>query len=249
MLQGFRNFIARGNVIDLAVGVIIGAAFGSIVESLVRDMITPMIGLIGGGPDFSEIRPYGIRIGSFADSVIAFLLKAAALYFFIVVPFNRFAGQARGQAGAAAAGPYPHRRAPRRDSRHPEDAAPLSPGGALSARAARRPRGRARRGGRVAGGGREEARVFYLRGLPFLHFHTVEGGRRQADVKGRMGWVPLDLPRPSPPPAQAPCFASSAGGIASALPPRERQPARCANRRGAILTPPMASRSPSSSTT
>jgi large conductance mechanosensitive channel len=103
MLQGFRNFIARGNVIDLAVGVIIGAAFGAIVESLVKDMITPVIGLIGGQPDFSAIRPYGVGIGSFANSVIAFLLKAAALYFFIVVPFNRFAAK----LAAAPPGPIP----------------------------------------------------------------------------------------------------------------------------------------------
>jgi large conductance mechanosensitive channel len=103
MLQGFRNFIARGNVIDLAVGVIIGAAFGAIVESLVKDMITPLIGTIGGQPDFSAIRPYGIGIGSFANSVIAFLLKAAALYYFIVVPFNRFATR----LAAAPPGPTP----------------------------------------------------------------------------------------------------------------------------------------------
>src|SRR5262245_55027615 len=91
VLKGFRDFIARGNVIDLAVGVIIGAAFGAIVESLVKDLITPIIGLFGGQPDFSAIRPGGIGVGSFINSVIAFLLKAAALYWFIVLPFNRFA--------------------------------------------------------------------------------------------------------------------------------------------------------------
>ena len=91
MLQGFRDFIARGSVIDLAVGVIIGAAFGAIIDSLVKDIITPVIGLIGGQPDFSAIKPAGIGVGSFANSVIAFLLKAVALYFFIVVPYNRFA--------------------------------------------------------------------------------------------------------------------------------------------------------------
>jgi large conductance mechanosensitive channel len=93
MFQGFRNFIARGNVIDLAVGVIIGAAFGAIVDSLVKDIITPIIGLIGGQPDFSAIRPGGIGIGSFLNNVISFLLKAAALYYFIVLPFNRFAAR------------------------------------------------------------------------------------------------------------------------------------------------------------
>jgi large conductance mechanosensitive channel len=93
MLEGFKKFIARGNVMDLAVGVIIGAAFGAIVDSLVKDIITPIIGLIGGQPDFSAIRPAGIGLGSFVNSVISFLMKAAALYFFIVVPFNRFAAK------------------------------------------------------------------------------------------------------------------------------------------------------------
>ena len=56
MLKGFRNFIARGNVLDLAVGVIIGAAFGGIVDSLVKDLITPIIGMVGGTPDFSAVK-------------------------------------------------------------------------------------------------------------------------------------------------------------------------------------------------
>jgi large conductance mechanosensitive channel len=90
MLEGFKKFIARGNVMDLAVGVIIGVAFGAVVDSLVKDIITPIIGLIGGQPDFSAIKPAGIGIGSFVNNVISFLIKAAALYFFIVVPFNRF---------------------------------------------------------------------------------------------------------------------------------------------------------------
>jgi large conductance mechanosensitive channel len=87
MLQGFRAFVLRGNVIDLAVGVIIGAAFSAIVDSLVKDIVTPLLGFIGGQPDFSAIKPAGIGVGAFVNSVIAFLLKAAALYFFIVVPF------------------------------------------------------------------------------------------------------------------------------------------------------------------
>ena len=91
MLKGFREFIARGNVIDLAVGVIIGAAFGAIVDSLVKDLITPLIGLIGGTPDFSAWKVGPVNIGNFINAIIAFLLKAAGLYLFIVVPFNRFA--------------------------------------------------------------------------------------------------------------------------------------------------------------
>jgi large conductance mechanosensitive channel len=93
MLKGFRNFIARGNVIDLAVGVIIGAAFGAVVDSLVKDIITPVIGMLGGQPDFSAIKIGGIGLGSFVNAIIAFLLKAAGLYFLIVLPFNKFAAQ------------------------------------------------------------------------------------------------------------------------------------------------------------
>jgi large conductance mechanosensitive channel len=107
MLEGFKKFIARGNVMDLAVGVIIGAAFGAIVDSLVKDIITPIIGLIGGQPDFSAIKPAGIGIGSFVNSVISFLMKAAALYFFIVVPFNRFAARFMAPPPPPPPGPTP----------------------------------------------------------------------------------------------------------------------------------------------
>jgi len=93
MLKGFRDFIARGNVVDLAVGVIIGAAFGSIVDSLVKDMITPIIGMLGGQPDFSAIKPGGIGIGNFLNAVITFMIKAAGLYLLIVLPFNRLAAK------------------------------------------------------------------------------------------------------------------------------------------------------------
>ncbi len=110
MLEGFKKFIARGNVMDLAVGVIIGAAFGAIVDSLVKDIITPIIGLIGGQPDFSAIKVAGIGIGSFVNSVISFLLKAAALYFFIVVPFNRFAAKFMAPPPPPPPGPPPTER-------------------------------------------------------------------------------------------------------------------------------------------
>jgi len=102
MLKGFRDFIARGNVLDLAVGVIIGVAFGGIVDSLVKDIITPIIGMIGGTPDFSGLKVGAVGIGNFINAVIAFLIKAAGLYFLIVLPFNRFAKQL-----AAAPAPPP----------------------------------------------------------------------------------------------------------------------------------------------
>jgi len=101
MLKGFRDFIARGNALDLAVGVIIGAAFGAIVDSLVKDLITPIIGLAGGTPDFSALKLGPITLGNFINAAIAFLIKAAGLYFLIIVPFNRFA------AKMAAAAPPP----------------------------------------------------------------------------------------------------------------------------------------------
>jgi len=91
VLKGFRAFIARGNVVDLAVGVIIGVAFGAIVDSLVKDLINPAIGLVIGQPDFSAIRLGPIGIGNFMNALTAFLLKAAGLYFLIVVPFSRLA--------------------------------------------------------------------------------------------------------------------------------------------------------------
>lgn len=90
MLKGFRDFVARGNVIDLAVGVIIGAAFGSVVDSLVKDIVTPVIGLVGGTPDFSGLKVGPIAVGSFVNAVLAFLIKAAGLYFLILMPYNRF---------------------------------------------------------------------------------------------------------------------------------------------------------------
>jgi len=90
MLKGFKDFIMRGNVMDLAVAVIIGGAFGAIVNSLVKDVITPAIGAIGGQPDFSAIKLGPILIGNFLNAVVSFLFIATALYFFLVVPFNRF---------------------------------------------------------------------------------------------------------------------------------------------------------------
>jgi large conductance mechanosensitive channel len=88
MLKGFRDFVSKGNVIDLAVGVIIGAAFGAIVTSLVKDVLTPLIGQIGGQPDFASIKAGPVLLGNFLNAVVSFLFIAAALYFFIIVPIN-----------------------------------------------------------------------------------------------------------------------------------------------------------------
>jgi len=93
MLKGFRDFIARGNVVDLAVGVVIGVAFSGIVDSLVKDIITPIIGMVGGQPDFSAIKVGSVGVGNFINAVVAFLIKAAGIYFLIVLPFGRFAAK------------------------------------------------------------------------------------------------------------------------------------------------------------
>jgi large conductance mechanosensitive channel len=88
MLKGFRDFISRGNVVDLAVGVIMGAAFSAIVGSLVADVITPIIGAIFGRPDFSGIAVGPVMIGKFINAIVGFLLVAVGVYFFVVIPMN-----------------------------------------------------------------------------------------------------------------------------------------------------------------
>ena len=90
--RDFRDFILRGNVVDLAVGIIIGVAFGNVVSALVKDIITPIIGIFGGTPDFSAIH-FTINnstflIGDFINVVITFLVIAAVVFFFVVKPVN-----------------------------------------------------------------------------------------------------------------------------------------------------------------
>src|SRR5262245_12445888 len=104
-MSGFKEFIARGNVVDLAVGVIIGAAFGGIVDSMTKDVITPIIGMMGGQPDFSTIKAGPIGIGNFVNAIIAFILKALVVYFVIVKPFTALMMRLR--PAAAPSGPPP----------------------------------------------------------------------------------------------------------------------------------------------
>lgn len=93
MFKGFRAFILRGNVVDLAVAVIIGAAFTAIVNSLVADIITPFLGMFGGIPDFSawSVTINGSRfgVGNFVNALLSFLVVAAVVYFLIVLPTNQ----------------------------------------------------------------------------------------------------------------------------------------------------------------
>lgn len=87
-MAGFKEFIMRGNVVDLSVAVIIGAAFGGIVDSMTKDIITPIIGMVGGQPDFSSFKLGSIGIGNFINALISFLIKALVIYYAIVKPFS-----------------------------------------------------------------------------------------------------------------------------------------------------------------
>ena len=103
MLQGFKKFLLRGNVVDLAVAVVIGAAFGAVVTALVTNIFTPLIAAVGGKPDFSNlsvtINNSKIMYGAFLNAVISFFMIAIAVYFFIVAPVNAYVERKnRGQA-------------------------------------------------------------------------------------------------------------------------------------------------------
>lgn len=97
MLKGFRDFLMRGNVIDLAVAVVIGGAFGAIVTALVKDLVTPIIGAIGGQPDFSRIyftiNNSKFMVGDFLNTVISFIVIAAVIYLGVVIPMNTLTGR------------------------------------------------------------------------------------------------------------------------------------------------------------
>lgn len=102
-MKGFKQFLLRGNVIDLAVAVVIGAAFGAVVTALVKDLITPIIAAIVGKPDFSalafEVNGSKFLIGDFLNAALSFVLVAAAVYFFVVLPVNAImARRRRGEA-------------------------------------------------------------------------------------------------------------------------------------------------------
>ena len=92
MLKEFRNFLSRGNVVDLAVAVVLGTAFGLVIKALVADLLTPIIALIFGKPDFSAlnftINSSTFHYGDFINALIAFVTIAAAVFFFVVAPVN-----------------------------------------------------------------------------------------------------------------------------------------------------------------
>ena len=92
MLQGFKQFLLRGNVVDLAVAVVLGGAFGAVVAAFVSDLLTPLIAALVGAPDFSAIvftvNESQFLVGHFINVLLSFLLVAAAIYFFVVTPMN-----------------------------------------------------------------------------------------------------------------------------------------------------------------
>jgi len=93
MLNGFKQFILRGNVVDLAVGIVVGAAFTAVVTAFVADLLTPLLGIAGHAPNFSNlsftINGSNFNYGSFINAVISFAIDASAIYFFVVLPINK----------------------------------------------------------------------------------------------------------------------------------------------------------------
>jgi large conductance mechanosensitive channel len=91
-VKGFKAFLLRGNVVDLAVGVVIGVAFGTVVTAFVKDLVTPLIAALGGKPDFAglyfTVNNSKFLYGDFFNALVAFLIVAAVIYFFVVLPFT-----------------------------------------------------------------------------------------------------------------------------------------------------------------
>lgn len=102
-MGGFKKFLLRGNIVDLAVAVVVGVAFNAVVHALINDLITPLIGSAGGVPDFSSLQftfhKSHFHYGSFINAALSFLVMAAVIYYFVVVPANRITALAtRNQA-------------------------------------------------------------------------------------------------------------------------------------------------------
>ena len=115
MIKEFREFILRGNVVDLAVAVVIGAAFGAVVAAFVADIVTPLIAAIGGKPDFAglkfTINGSTFRYGHFFNAIVSFLIIAAVIFFVVVKPLNALAARRKAQE------PTPESEAPAEDVR------------------------------------------------------------------------------------------------------------------------------------
>ena len=98
-MKGFKQFLLRGNVVDLAVAVVIGAAFGAVITAFVKDLLTPLIAALVGQPDFSSlsftVNNSRFLYGDFLNALVAFLLIAAAVYYFVVLPVNALVARSR----------------------------------------------------------------------------------------------------------------------------------------------------------
>ena len=98
-MRGFRAFLLRGNVVDLAVGVVIGIAFGNVVTGFVKDLVTPLIAAIGGQPNFGNlyftVNNSKFLYGDFINLLISFLIIAAVIYYVVVLPFSAFVARSR----------------------------------------------------------------------------------------------------------------------------------------------------------
>lgn len=99
MLKGFKQFLLRGNVVDMAVGIVVGAAFGGVVTGFVKDLLTPLIAAIAKQPDFSALtfalNGSKFLYGDFINALLSFVIIAGAVYFFVVVPINALIARAR----------------------------------------------------------------------------------------------------------------------------------------------------------
>lgn len=93
MFKGFKQFILKGNVVDLAVGVVIGAAFNGVVTSFVKDVINPLVSALGGTHDFSSVyftlNNSKFPVGDFLNALLSFLINATVIYFFVILPMNK----------------------------------------------------------------------------------------------------------------------------------------------------------------
>jgi len=99
MAGGFKQFLLRGNVVDLAVGVVVGAAFGAVVTAFTKDLLTPLIAAVAGKPDFSAIQ-FTINgskfpVGDFINAIVSFLIVATAVYYMVVLPINALISRSR----------------------------------------------------------------------------------------------------------------------------------------------------------
>ena len=99
MAGGFKQFLLRGNVVDMAVGVVVGAAFGAVVTAFTKDLLTPLIAAVAGKPDFSAIKftvnGSAFLLGDFINALVAFLIVASAVYYMVVLPINALVSRAR----------------------------------------------------------------------------------------------------------------------------------------------------------